>query len=713
MRRRADAPAAVTPAARPAAWQPWLAALLGALCFINSVGNDLTYDDVPIVADNQAIRSITDWRSIWLSDWWRPHMEAETQRLDLRRDRLYRPLTLLTFAVQYAIHGVNPAAFHAINVALHALCSALVWLLARRLLRDPVAPLVAALLFAVHPVHAEAVANVVGRAEVLTALWLLLGLLVLTAGPASPLRTCAAGLLFLGALFAKETAVCYLPVALLAMHATPSAAPPHRRAWATHALLLLAPLLVYLPLRFVALEYNLIRDAAPADVFNPVVAAEGLSRVLMPLVVLGHYARLMLYPVHLSADYGLRILDPHAFDPLSLLGAAALAGLALCLFGYRRPAGAWRDAAVAAAIFLASYALISNTVLLIGVSLAERLFYWPSVPLCLLLAAVLCAAWRSACRPGGPAARVAVPAAVGGVLVLAALGVRSALRSADWRANAVLFQEDAFTWPRSAVINRFYAGELLRLAGRVAEPQRSAMLRQALRAAGRAIELAPRDADSLLILANIHAALGDAQSATHYAESVLTLAPGDPHARRLTARLLRPDGAAELARLEARVAESPEDAAARVALGRLLVDLARPRDALPHAERAAALAPDDADALRLLAELCAVSNRREEAERLFARITKLDPADWRAHANLTTLLGHDRPAEALRHAEAAHRIAPGEYATNVNLAEALEVNGRITEALERYRLIERGLQADDARLAQVRERIAELRRKAP
>lgn len=704
---------AALPHRRPAAWQPWLAALVGALCFVNSLGNDLTYDDVPIVAENQAIRSLTDWRAIWLSDWWRPHMEAETQRLDLRRDRLYRPLTLFTFAVQYGIHGASPAGYHVVNVGLHALCCALVWLLARRLLRDPAAPLVAALLFAVHPVHAEAVANVVGRAEVLTALWLMVGLLVLTGGAPSPRRTAAAAAVFLLALLSKETAVCYLPVALLAMHAAPSSAPRGGRGWLAHAAILAIPLLIYLPLRFVALESNLIRDAAPSDVFNPIVAASGLWRGLLPLVVLGHYARLMLLPVHLSADYGLRVIEPYAFDPLALLGAAALAGLLICLLGYRRGAGAWRDMAVAAALFFASYALISNTVLLIGVSLAERLLYWPSVPLALLLAAGLCAAWRSACRPGGPAARVAPLVLVGGVLLLAALGVRSGLRSADWRANAVLFQEDAFTWPRSAVANRYYAGELLRLAARVAEPQRGAMLRQALRAAGRSIELAPRDADALLILANIHAALGDRENAAHYAEIVLTLAPGDPHARRLTARLLRPDGATELARLEARVAESPDDADARLALGRLLVELARPRDALPHAERAAALAPQRPDALRLLAELYAVSNRRGDAERVFTRIIELDPADWRAHANLTTLLAHERPADALRHAEAAHRISPGEYAVNVNLAEALEVNGRIADALERYRLIERGLQADDARLAQVRERIAELRRKLP
>src|SRR2546427_560164 len=86
---------------------------------------------------------------------------------------LYRPLTMVSYGLN-ALLGPDPLSYHLVNVALHALAAFAAFSLARSLLRSTPAAGVAALLFAVHPVHTEPVANIAGRSEVLAGLFSLL-----------------------------------------------------------------------------------------------------------------------------------------------------------------------------------------------------------------------------------------------------------------------------------------------------------------------------------------------------------------------------------------------------------------------------------------------------------------------------------------------------------------------------------------------------------
>ena len=89
----------------------------------------------------------------------------------------YRPLTVFTFRLNYMCHGHEPLGYHLVNVLLHALATALFTALARLLLKDTLPVLFAGLLFASHPIHTEAVAGVVGRADILACIFFLLALL--------------------------------------------------------------------------------------------------------------------------------------------------------------------------------------------------------------------------------------------------------------------------------------------------------------------------------------------------------------------------------------------------------------------------------------------------------------------------------------------------------------------------------------------------------
>ncbi len=101
---------------------------------------------------------------------------------------VFRPVTTLSFAANYAIHGRAQWGYHLVNLLLHMAASLLVLSLARRLAeaampdRAAWVALLAGLLFAVHPAHVEAIAPIVGRKELLSAVFALGSLLVAFSG---------------------------------------------------------------------------------------------------------------------------------------------------------------------------------------------------------------------------------------------------------------------------------------------------------------------------------------------------------------------------------------------------------------------------------------------------------------------------------------------------------------------------------------------------
>jgi tetratricopeptide (TPR) repeat protein len=721
---RAEGPPAATPVARDSGtarlrrWvqTPWAAALLGVLCFLNTIGNDFVYDDIYIIRDNPRIRSLTNVREIWLADWWHP---KNTQILPEfhRRDRLYRPLTLLSFAVDYDLFGVAAGAYHAVNIAWHALACGLLWWFAWRLLGDRTIATLAALWFAVHPIHCEAVANIVGRAEVMAATFLLGGLIVLLPAHGRPgvLRGLGAAGLFFLALLCKETAVCYAPVALLALwllRRRVGAARGGWRFWPQHGVLLLLPLAAYLPLRHAALSGHLLRDRLPSPVLNPLVDSDFPERFADAATVLGHYVRLLVSPRILASNYGVDVIQPeHRPELMTWVGlVSVIAGLIALAGALRRRDGPWHRLGILAAMLVASYILISNSLLIIGVSVAERLMYWPSAPAAVLLAVAVVTVWRRWCQPGQRLAGIAPLLRICGVLLLASLGLRALVRNVDWTSNQVLFSTDVETFPQSVHLNNGMAREYLVLAVQTRDRgQRQEYLEQGLAFIEQALARMPNDFDSLYVKGHILADMKRPAEALAVLDQALLFNPFDKQAQALLAQLRNPQSEDRIAALETALATQPADYATAVEVSRMLLAAARPVDALKYLEPLAAAHPDDVVVLELLAEALAVSEQFERSSVTARRLLALQPDNWRMHTLVASLIFGEDPEAALHHAREAHRLAPDDFRTNWNLAEGYAVNKQYAEAIALFERMRAGLPADDPHRTQIDVRLKVLR----
>ncbi len=140
----------------------WLILGLAFAVSANSIRNGFAYDDVGIIQANPVVHSLGNLRDMLTTPYWGGWGKTNTS---------YRPVLILSFALNYAWTGLNPWSYHFVNVLLHTAAVALLFHLLRRHGVGFRAAAAAATLFAVHPVHTEAVANVVGRAELLAAVF--------------------------------------------------------------------------------------------------------------------------------------------------------------------------------------------------------------------------------------------------------------------------------------------------------------------------------------------------------------------------------------------------------------------------------------------------------------------------------------------------------------------------------------------------------------
>lgn len=139
--------------------------------YVNTLGADFCYDDSRAIKTNQDLLPETPWTNIFYDDFWGTLLTHSGSH------KSYRPLCTLSFRLNHAVGGLDPWGYHLVNVAFHGAVTGLFTCLARLLLGGGLWSVLAGLLFASHPVHTEAVAGVVGRADEGSALFFLLSLL--------------------------------------------------------------------------------------------------------------------------------------------------------------------------------------------------------------------------------------------------------------------------------------------------------------------------------------------------------------------------------------------------------------------------------------------------------------------------------------------------------------------------------------------------------
>jgi hypothetical protein len=506
-------------------WAFGIFAVAIALAMDLSLRNGFVYDDVPIILNNLKVTDSAHWHEIFGSTYW--------------PGSLWRPITVAGYAVQWAAGNGAPWLFHLVELGLYLL---LAWC-SFRLLREigaPVVPaMVAMVVFVVHPVHVEVVANVVGQAELWTATALVIATWLY-------LRTRRLGMT-LPRLFALLAAIAVATMAkeqgfvapLMLIGAEWLLVKDPDGRWPSR-LRLLVPATAFTLLMF------LIRSTVTGTLKGEytVVALANLGfrdRLVTFIGVVPEYARLLIWPLHLQAEYSppnLLVAGPITLR--HLLGVVLIGLMLWCFLRYRR-----RAPLIAFGLWWAAVAIgpVSSIVSAAGIIMAERVFFQPSLGFAFALAGALATfetGWRPTLRP---AVQWLVAAWIVGATV------RSAIRVPVWHDQDRFFTAMPLDGPndyRAALVAGMYwhsinrmdrAEQQLREAIRLwpHDARSNETLGQLLRAAGRCREAVPVLVAGLVVdsertsvrakLVECQLALGDTTAAMGSAEA--GIAAGD------------------------------------------------------------------------------------------------------------------------------------------------------------------------------------------
>jgi hypothetical protein len=418
-----------------------VAAALAVVVYLPSLGNGFALDDTGDIVENTAVHGLANGLDIVTSPY--------RGRVPAGRSP-YRPVTSLSYALSWSMGSGSPLPFHMFNGAVHATNTALVTTLLSTLGAIPLLALLGGALFAVHPVHAEAVANSVGRGDALMTLFVLLAALAYVSRFRSEwVRGGLVCVAYMMALGSKENGVV-LPALLVTLSFLFPARHTFddgeridpRRALTSQVRLFGALALVlatYLALRYQVLGTLVHRDAAPYIVILP-----ASLRVTTAVANLTELTALLLFPTDLVADYGPGVILPAGLGAARFWAGvgSTLVLVALGLWGIRR--SPWLTLGIAWAAL--SLLVLSNLLFPVGVWVAERTLYLPSIGVSFLAVAV---GQRILARPKEPSGRVprfAIAAAVALILVGSA---QTWMRNRAWSDTEAVFLTLAEDHPES------------------------------------------------------------------------------------------------------------------------------------------------------------------------------------------------------------------------------------------------------------------------
>lgn len=507
-----------------------LVAALAVIVFCNAIPGDFVFDDKLIQRDAR-IRGETSFWTIFVTDYWYKYIGTSAD--------LYRPLTIASYALNYRLAGLSSPAFHCVNILLHAAVCVLVVVLVDALLRDRTLAIVAGLLFATHPLHTEAATGIVGRAEILSTLFLLAALCLhcrayTLGGRGRTFWLPLALIAYFCALLSKETAIVGVGLLLLIdfiMHAgnQPAAAGATESrftGWNLRQVAAVVGLYAGVAVVYVLIRYSVVGQfiqKPPPRSYLLLFDQPLVMRLCTALQILAIYLRLLIFPATLSADYSYRQVP--LIDSLAAGAALSglLAGVALCgafVWAVRRRA--W-PAVFALGFFAICYTLVSNLLIPLQVLVAERLMYLPSVGFCVGLAWLWVQLARRCARAAAPRWLRHVPAGLVAAVVLLYSG-RTIVRNFDWRNNETLYAATVRAAPECFAAHYNYSAILLR------QPDRAEL---ALEELLKAYAIRQDHYPSLVNLSSVYLGRGQLEKARDIALQGLKIRPDGAELRQL------------------------------------------------------------------------------------------------------------------------------------------------------------------------------------
>lgn len=340
-----------------------------------SLSGNFVFDDRNILENQVLLSPLRNIGQIIMHPFW--NIEAG----------LYRPTTLLSYTFNFIFLGHGPFGFHFINLILYFLICSLIYLLIKRLWKNDHLAFFTTIIFLILPIHTEVIANISGRSEILALLFSLLLLLEFT--KEKSINFWKVGIFMFFAIGSKETAIAIIPILLILLYIKEKNIDLKiiDKYFKSLSSVFLGTCFYFFlrffslgPLNFLGVKTSLIE--------NPLIFTDTFSRIFTSFKIMWMYIYKTLWPINLCSDYSFnQIPIIHNFTNWgTILGFIIFFISILFIFIYikKKPIISF-----ALSIFIFSFLPVSNIIFPIGTIAGERLFFFPSLGLSILIIYIL------------------------------------------------------------------------------------------------------------------------------------------------------------------------------------------------------------------------------------------------------------------------------------------------------------------------------------
>lgn len=506
-------------------WFCWVIPIIAIILYSNTLGHDFTQDDGIVIKENiYTVKGFDGIKDLLINDTFNGFFKDKAKAKIVSGGR-YRPLTPVMFAIEYELFGYNPLPGHLFNILSYAFLCFLVFITLKSLFKDQkygeYIAFFAALIYTIHPLHTEVVANIKSRDEIMAmlgsvgCLWFMIKYV-----DTKQLKFAVLGIviLFLG-LMSKENAITFLAVIPLALFLF------RRVGVYTNLkvfLFTLIPTVLFLAVRtsilgvdFGPLSLELMNNPYlkwTGNSYIPFTSAEKLSAILFCFL---KYVMLMIFPHPLTHDYYPNTIPLLSFSNISVIMALIMA-LGLFVFAIlnirKRPIISF-----SILLFFTTFSIVSNLFFPIGTNMSERFLFMPLLGFSVILGYLMTLL----------AVKNKKVFYMCFIVLLLGFSFKTVARNKVWKDDFTIFTTDVKTSINSAKVHASVAGTTIdkALISKIDIESKKKMYNTAIDHANIALKLYPLYENAMLLKGNAHFYLEQYDEAIKTYDELLKISP--------------------------------------------------------------------------------------------------------------------------------------------------------------------------------------------
>lgn len=485
----------------------WFLAVVSFLLYANTLKHGFVLDDIAVIEQNSFVKKgLAGIPELFSTLYWQGYWNSNAG--------LYRPMSLVFFAMEWQLSPNNPHLHHFFNVFYYILSIVLLFKVLHHYLKEYSIWITffIVLLFAVHPIHTEVVANIKSRDEIFCFLFFILSIYFLLIKEHKVFQVLGV-VSFLFCLLSKEAGILFVPILLFLFWLKFR---KDKSVFFTKIIPIISVSALWLILHRYIILSSPYKRIQYTYLDNSLFGCDNvISKIATGFTIFGRYILKSIFPYSMSYDYSFNQIPCVSVNSFSFVASLLLIGVFFGLAYFFRNKNSLISFGVV--FFLITIFLATNIVVLIGTTMGDRLLYTPVLGIIIAVVFLLLHLSKNT-----ELKTLYHPSIYFLFVVVLLFSFKTYTRNKVWESNTTLFTEDLLNAPNSARVNFNYATVFFNQLSSDVELQKQ-QLPFIIDSYKKVLAIDPNDKGALTNLGVCHYKMKDYKSSINYTKQAFVL----------------------------------------------------------------------------------------------------------------------------------------------------------------------------------------------